>query len=226
MSSSTKTTGPHIKHCQWITLPNTMSQAPPPPCTDLPATIDDILTSIVTLKSAPLPPPHGTSPKKKHSLGKQSPFFPSIYRRPLFTLTPVNHFSAIPQGKSIIFNYYRKALPHEVSEGSSYILVDIFENLWTTPEVFLKWRQVVDVSAMKEPKKSVYHFSITHICEEYWLYWSLKKDSIQSVRHPAPPPYSPLPKADSNDEDNNEEEEEAFPADDDKSDSDFKPNKK
>ena len=139
--SSRKTTGPRIKHCQHIALPSTIMQAPPPPCTDLPPSINDIPTTTVTLKMTPLPPPPHSAPppKKKHSSGSHLPFFDGVYGRPLFSLTPVNHFSAIPEGKSIIFNYYRKALPHEVSEGSSYILINIFENLWMALEVFLKW---------------------------------------------------------------------------------------
>ena len=227
MSSSSKSTSPCFKHCLRVALPNATTQAPPPLHTDLPPSIDDIPTTTITLKPALLPPPpHGAPPKKKCSSDKHSPFFPGVYGRPLFTLTPVNHFSAIPDSKSIIFNYFRKALPHEVAEGSSYILVDIYENLWVAPEVFLKWQEVVDTGAMKEPEKSVYHYSITQIRDEYRLYWSLKKDSIQSVRHPTPPPYSALPKADELD-DNNEEE--AFPVDNDdnnESDPDFIPNKK
>ena len=161
MSSSSKSTGPKVKHCQRISILNAVTQAPPPPHTSLPPIIDNIPTSTVTLKTAPLPPPpHGTLPKKKHSSNKHSPFFPGIYGRPLFTLTPVNHFSAIPDGKSIIFYYFRKALPHEIAEGSSYILINIFENLWTAPEVFLKWQEAVDTGTMKDPEKSVYRYSI------------------------------------------------------------------
>ena len=115
MSSPSKCSGLQIKHCQRISLPNVITQAPPPLCTDLPTSIDDIPMSTVMLKTAPLPPPPcGVPPKKKKSPGKQSPFFPGVYRRPLFTLTPVNHYSSIPDGKSIIFNYFRKVLPHEV----------------------------------------------------------------------------------------------------------------
>ena len=224
MSSSSKSSGPKVKHCQQITLPNVILQAPPPPCSDLPATIDDIPTSTVTLKSAPLlPPPRGAPPKKKHTPGKQSPFFNGVYGHPLFSLMPINHYSTIPQGKSIIFNYYRKALPHEAAEGSSYILVDIYENFWSAPEVFLKWWQAVDTGVLKEPEKSMLHFCLTHIGDEYWLYWSLKKDSIQAVHHPAPPPYSPLPKAD---EVNDEEEAFLVDNDEDESDPDFVPDKK
>ena len=43
------------------------------------------------------------------------------------------------------------------------------------------------------------------------------------MKHPLPPPYSPLPKASGYEED---EEEEAFPTDDDESDPDFLPDKK
>ena len=221
-----KRTGPQVKHCPQIALPAVMTQAPPPPHTDLPAIIDDIPTTTVMLKTAPLPPPPCSAlPKKKRTPGKQSPFFPGVYGRPLFTLTPVNHYSAILNGKSIIFNYFRKALPHEVAEGSSYILVDIYENLWVAPEVFLKWREAVDTGAMKDPEKSVYRFSITHIGNEYCLYWLLKKDSIQAVHHPAPPPYSALPKGDELDDDDDDDKE-AFPTDNNESDSDFEPNKK
>ena len=227
MSSSSKSTSPCFKHCPQVALPNAMTQAPPPLRTDLPPSIDNIPTTTVTLKPALLPPPpRGTPPKKKCSSDKHSPFFPRVYGCPLFTLTPINHFSAIPDGKSIIFNYFRKVLPHEVAEGSSYILIDIYENLWVAPEVFLKWQEAVDSGAMKEPEKAAYHYSITCIGNEFWLYWSLKKDLIQSVHHPAPPPYSALPKA--NELDNNNEEE-AFPTDDDddnESNLDFIPNKK
>ena len=218
-SSSSKRTSPQIKHCLRISLPNAVTQAPPPPRSDHPPTISDIPTSNVTVKSDLLPP------KKKQSLAKKSPFFDGVYGRPLFSLAPVHHFNSIPNGKSNIFNYFRKAMPHEVAEGSSFVLIDIYKNLWTAPEVFLKWRQAVDEGVMKEPEKSAFRYCITHIGDEFHLYCSPWKDSLQSVRHPLPPPYSPLPKANSDD---NEEEEEAFPADDDddESDPDFQPNKK
>ena len=187
MSSSSKCTGPQVKHCQRIALPNAITQIPPPPRTNLPPSIDDIPSTTVMLKMAPLPPPPcGALPKKKHTPSKQSPFFNGVYGHPLFSLTPVNHFSAIPQGKSIIFNYYRKVLPHEVTEGSSYILMDIYENLWVAPEVFLKWRQAVNAGALKEPEKSTLCFCIAHIGDEYWLYSSLRRDSLQVVKHPLP----------------------------------------
>ena len=99
-SSSSKRTGPQIKHCLCISLPNAITQPPPPLRTDAPQSIDDIPTSTVTLKTAPLPPPPcGAPPKKKHTPAKHSPLFPGIYGRPLFTLTPVNHYSSIPDGK-------------------------------------------------------------------------------------------------------------------------------
>ena len=111
-------------------------------------------------------------------------------------------------------------------EGSSYVLVDIYENLWSAPEVFLKWREAVDSGAMKDPEKSACHYSITHIRDEFQLYCFPKKDTFQAVKHPAPAPYSPLPKASEADNDDGNDEEEAFPADGDKSNSDFKPDKK
>ena len=187
MSSSGKRTGPQVKHCPRISLPNPITQAPPPPRSDVPPSFDNIPTSIVTLKSDPLPPPPcGIPPKKKHSLAKKSPFFDGVYGRPLFSLAPVHHFSSIPQGKSIIFNFFRKALPHEATEGSAYILIDVYENLWATPEVFLKWRQAVDEGAMKKPEKSAFRYCITRIGDEFHLYCSPRKDSLQSVRHPLP----------------------------------------
>ena len=107
-----------------------------------------------------------------------------------------------------------------------YVLIDIYENLWVAPEVFLKWQQAVNAGTLKEPKKSMLQYCIMHVGDEFCLYCSPQKDSLQSVKHPLPPPYTPLPKAGSNDEDNDKEEE-AFPADDDKeSDLDFLPNKK
>ena len=81
MSSSSKRTGPQVKHCQRISLPNTITQAPPPPRSDLPPSIDSIPTSTVTLKSVPLPPPLcGAPPKKKRTTNKLSPFFEGVYR--------------------------------------------------------------------------------------------------------------------------------------------------
>ena len=94
-----KHTGPQVKYCTCIALPAVMTQAPPPPCTDLLPTINNIPTTTVTLKPTPLPPPpRDAPPKKKWSPSKQSPFFPGVYRRPLFTLTPVNHYSSILDG--------------------------------------------------------------------------------------------------------------------------------
>ena len=221
MSSS-----PRVKHCQRISLPNAVTQAPPPLRSDVPPSIADIPTSTVTLKSDPLPPPCGVPPKKKRSSAPHSPFFDGVYGRPLFSLAPVHHFSSIPKGKSILFNYFRKAMTHEATEGSNYILIDIFENLWAAPEVFLKWRQAVDEGVMKELEKSTFRYCITRVGDEFRLYYSPRKDSIQSVKHPLPPPYSPLPKATGKDDDDEEDEEEAFPAGDDDSDSEFGPDKK
>ena len=82
---------------------------------------------------------------------------------------------------------------------------------------------------MKEPEKSALRFCLTHISDEFHLYCSPWKDSLQSIRHPLPSPYSPLPKVDKDeDEDVDEEEEEAFPADNDNNESypDFLPDKK
>ena len=177
--SSPKSTGPHVKHCARVALPNAITQAPPPPRSDIPPSIDIIPTSTVTLKSDPLPPPPcSVPPKKKWSSAPRSPFFDGVYGQPLFSLAPVHHFSSIPNGKSIIFNFYRKALPHKVAEGSSYILIDIYENLWAAPEVFLKWRQAVDTGNMKEPEKSVFRYCITRISDEFRLYYSPRKDSL------------------------------------------------
>ena len=64
--SSPKSSGPRVKHCACVALPNTIMQAPPPPRSDLPTSIDVIPTSTVILKSAPLPPPPcGIPPQKK-----------------------------------------------------------------------------------------------------------------------------------------------------------------
>ena len=108
-SSSSNPSGPRVKHCQRISLPNAVTQAPPPPRSDVPLSINDIPTSTVTLKSSPLPPPpRGAPPKKKQTPANHSPFFDGVYGRPLFSLAPVHHFTSIPQGKSIIFNYFKK----------------------------------------------------------------------------------------------------------------------
>ena len=130
------------------------------------------------------------------------------------------HYSAIPQGKSILFHFFRKAFPHEIQEGSSYILVDINDNLWVALEVFLKWRQAVEAGVMKELNLAEYWLCISHIGSKYCLYYSLHRDSFKNVHHPAPPPYSSLPVG--KDE---EEEEEPFPADEDEGDPDFLPDK-
>ena len=138
----------------------------------------------------------------------------------LFSITLVHHYSAIPQGKSIIFNYFQKALPHKVMEGSSYVLMDIYENLWTTPEVFLKWRQAVNSRAMKKHEKSTYQYSITHIGDKYWLYYHLGRHT-SCCASSCSPSFSPLPKG-------CDEEEDPFPADEEnkweKKDPDFIPN--
>ena len=79
MSSSGKRTSPQVKHCPRISLPNAVTQAPPPPRSDIPS-IADIPTSIVMLKSDPLPPPPcGAPPKKKRSSAPHSPFFDGVY---------------------------------------------------------------------------------------------------------------------------------------------------
>ena len=177
--SSSKPSGPRVKHCQRISLPDIATRSPPPPRSDLPVTINDIPMSVVMKKTDPLsPPPCSVPPKKKRTSAPHSPFFDRFYGRPLFSLAPVHHFSSIPNGKSIIFNYFRKALPHEAAEGSTYILIDIFENLWAAPEVFLKWRQAVNKGGMKDVEKCAVRLCLTHIGDEFRLYCSPRKDSI------------------------------------------------
>ena len=139
----------------------------------------------------------------------------SVWSSPLLPYTsPPLLFDS--QGKSILFHYFRKEFPHEIQEGSSYILVDINDNLWVALEVFLKWQQAVEAGSMKELNLSNYWLCISHISSEYRLYYSLWRDSFKAVHHPALPPYKPLSLANS--------KEEAFPADDD-DDPDFFPNK-
>ena len=113
-----------------------------------------------------------------------------------------------------------------MKEGSTYILIDVYENLWLAPEVFLKWREAIDSGAVKDVEKSAFCFCLTRIGDEFRLYCSPRKDSLQSVKHPVPPPFSPLPKSSTSDDDEEDEEEEAFPADEDESDPDFEPDKK
>ena len=45
--------------------------------------------------------------------------------------------------------------------------------------------------------------------DKFHLYYSLKRDSLQVVHHPVPPPFTPFPKGA---DDNEEEEEDPFPA--------------
>ena len=107
--SSGKRTGPQVKHCARIALPNSMTQSPPPPHTDILPSTDDILVSTVMLKSDPLPPPPCSTPlKKKHTSSSQCPFFSGVYGWLLYSLTSVHHYSMIPQGKFILFNYFRR----------------------------------------------------------------------------------------------------------------------
>ena len=96
--------------------------------------------------------------------------------------------------------------------------------------MFLKWQEAVDTGAMRDPEKSACRYSIAHIREEFWLYCFPKKDTFHAVKHPAPPPYSPLPRPSMTNNEDDSKEEEAFPADDDEenneSDLDFVPDKK
>ena len=113
-----------------------------------------------------------------------------------------------------------------MKEGSTYILIDVYKNLWLAPEVFLKWREAVDCGAAKDIEKSAVRLCLTRIGDEFRLYCSPWKDSLQSVKHPVPPPFSPLPKSSASNNEEDDEEEEAFPTDDNDSDPDFVPNKK
>ena len=93
-------------------------------------------------------------------------------------------------------------------EGSSFILVDIFDNLWVAPEVFLKWQKAVDRGSVNDVDLGVYHLCISHIGSEFCIYYSLWREAYKAVHHPAPPPFSPLPASFS-------KEDEAFPPDED-----------
>ena len=73
--SSRKYTGPQVKHCTRITLPNSMMQAPPPLHTDLPPLINNIPMSTVMLKTDPLPQPPCAPPPKKGTLWAVSSIF-------------------------------------------------------------------------------------------------------------------------------------------------------
>ena len=144
--------------------------------------INKIPTSKVTKKKVPAK--SSAVPRKK--VQPTSPFLDSIVRKLYFSLTPIHSFVDIPSGKSIIIHSFRKSLPHERVNGA-YILIDAFDNLWSAPEVFLKWRENVDGGAMKELDLNTYWLSIGRNGEEFHLYTSLWRDSYKAVQHPAPP---------------------------------------
>ena len=179
---------------------------------------DTIPTTKVTLKKKTSPnSPTALVPWKKATpVSPSAPFLDGVLGKLYFSLAKVHSYSDIPEGKSIIINHFCKALPHEHTEGS-YILIDAFDNLWSAPEVLLKWREDVDSSCMKELNLNTYWLSLAHMDGEYQLYTLLKRDSYKAVLHPAAPSFKSS--CTTKDE---EEEEEAFPMDD--SDSDFQQN--
>ena len=160
--------------------------------------IDKIPTSIV-VKKKKTPANSSAVPQKK--VQPSSPFLDGVVGKLYFSLAPVHSFVDIPTGKSLIIHSFRKALLHERMHGA-YILVDAFENLWSAPEVFLKWRENVDAGAMKELDLNTYQLSLGRNGEELHLYTSLWCDSYKAVQHPAPPPITFT-----------SNEEEAFPPD-------------
>ena len=161
----------------------------------------------------PPPPLLSASPSVSSPLVTKKPapshlFINRVVGKLYFSLTPVHHYFSIPHGKSIIICNFRKALPHEKVESSSYVLMDTFDGLWLAPEVFDKWRKAVKSHAVPELDLTTNRLLLACIGSEFRLYVSLKRNSYKDLTRPAPAPYTPLCVAVSNKE---EEEEEAFP---------------
>lgn len=145
-------------------------------------------TSTVTLKKK-----LSTPRKKVAPASSSNPFLNGILGKLYFSLAQIHSYVDIPEGKSIIISHFRKSLPHKRVEVGSYILEDTFNNLWSAPEVFLKWHKDIDTSAIKELDINTYWISLAWVDNEYCLYTSLQRDSYKTVLHPAVLPTSHPP---------------------------------
>ena len=179
---------PKVKHVLHIMLPpiakgtarptsdteqEMLGASAPPPTSSSPPQLINILTSIVIKKTtpsalSPLTPP----PQKKVTL--PGPCIKGQVGHVFFSLDVPCSYTEIPPGHTVIIVKFQKTFNFE-TVNSKYILIDPLDNKWTAPEVFNKWREVVDHGDLHELDLKQYQLRLVRYGHEYKLTSSLRK---------------------------------------------------
>ena len=122
-----------------------------------------------------MPSPLHLPPTKKKNKSA-GPFVKGQVGHVFFSLGKVCSYTDIPSGCSLIVNKFQKPFPFECM-ASKYILLDPFENKWSSPETFNKWRKAVEAGAMNELNLSKSRLAVVRYGNEFKLCSSLCKTS-------------------------------------------------
>ena len=153
--SSMKSTSPHFKHCQRITVPSTIP--PPPACTDILPSFDNIPTTSPTLRCPPIKKTCQSNAIIKGQVGTK-----------FFSLEQPHHYSELPDGCSLIISCCQKPLPHE-NVNTKFVLLDTFSMKWSAPKIVDVWQEQVEAGTIEDELKT---HQVTLICSGSDFYLS------------------------------------------------------
>ena len=178
---------PKVKHCPRTVLPDPSPSLPlPPPLLNIPTSEVHLKTmpSIPQLIAKSVPsalPPIAPPPTKK--ITPPGPYVKGQVGHIFFSLGRIRSYTDIPSGCSLIINKFWKPFSFEGSAGK-YILIDPFENKWSSPETFNKWRECVDHGDLNELDLSKYRLALVRFRSEFKLSSSLRKTSWKDEIYP------------------------------------------
>ena len=151
-----------VKQCPRITLLDPSPCDPPPPLLLIPTSTITmktepsipqlIMKSVPSTSSSVCPPP----PKK---LTPPGPYVKGQVGHIFFSLGRIWSYTDIPSGCSLIVSKFQKPFPFKGTAGK-YVLIDPFDNKWSSPETFNKWRKCVDCSDLGELNLTKYHLAL------------------------------------------------------------------
>ena len=200
--SSRKVTTPRVKNMQRIAIPSTLP--PPPPCTDIPPSYDNIPSTSPKLKCPPTKKTCRSNTIIKGQVGTK-----------FFSLDQLRPYTELLDGCSLIISSCQKPLLHE-QVNTKFLLLDAFGMKWTAPRVVDVWREQVDKGLVEDELKT-HQVALVRSGSDFFLAHSDKKTKYTQVIHSIIPQIS-----------SDSEEEDPFPpaSNEDEDDSDFQPNKK
>ena len=189
---------PKVKHVPRITLPSIIANgtvkptsdssdemlgaSAPPPTSTSPSNPFNIPASVVTKKTVPsVPLPLAPLPSKK--LTPPGPYVKGQVGHIFFSLGRIWSYTDIPPGHSLIVSKFWKPFQFEGSAGK-FVLINPFDNKWSSPETFNKWCECVEHGDLNELDLTKYRLVVVRFRSKFKLSCSLRKTSWKDETYP------------------------------------------